>query len=1250
MPSPSNIYAEKAYSEHPIAMWALDDKLDYVSYLQDSDRDLTNGWTVPEDVDVSDDVQISETFINLGQYLPGGLYEIISTKWSGSDFVGKARLTSPVVFNFEDMDPALATFSIGTYFYSDTEYINAITIGFTYTEEITQQLVRVSKKFDTTVYKNWTYIAETFDIPNFTSDVNLFIDIEYYDSEDPNTEYTFYINGLSLGQWSEEFQSESLGLIYKEDQTGEIIDFPSNIAVDGAEKAVVAKAYGLQELDGYYLASVNKLFAKNAGMPLVFGASNVTRLVYNDALPSLIVPGKGFLNATGKHSVYTFEAWMRVDSISTEMHKVFGPVSSEDGVYVDHERFYLKISDNVKAGIISEWGKPMLVHLKYTPGRVSLVVNAEEIISIEIDANSIYLPEQYSASGKDQDWLGFYSADDVSVDVDCVAIYPYDIDKTIAKRRWVYGQNVEYPENLNSSYDGKAVVIDYPSSNYAGNFVFPKNSAWSAGISDNISFTKNSISAPQHPLPDIVLQSGDEATWLNDQILNNYEAETYIKMKPNGNWDDVSGYLYLEDISFISNNLKSIYGIFKTVSYSEYDELLIKIRDKSSGKFFSIVANGQDILYKFYNGATSETIKTVPINIVGEMFIAGFDLDIVSSYYGGELIQFFANRNNLEIFIAGDTTFENTYLGNIYNFSLATTRNSKVVAYMFAEDGIAMDKDSFQNVIYDAGYTYFGNDPEYWSEVLDGGDPYALLSDRFYAHVATYRMTPSVFLGNFVLDVSTHSTWEDYVPLSHFAKYVKDAESGSYYDLDFIQFNIGYPSPGKFLEQKTETDSWTYGELQAEYLSPVQYTYAELDNELFSGYASYADLKNRTKTQYVYDTTEYSVKTYITFQYVSGGANTPIENYTNTESVSNNNLIKAGDEWVNTKYEVIDNTVIYPPKSIKFSDLAIVVHVDMIANGVQTKPVSVYSIELASQALDVKTPTPIGTKFGIPLYPYTKSGIYFNYKKTNPFKIYKRSTPYLFLSRNSGIELVGDYEPLTNRGLTLPLNSQVSSKFDVAAIQILLKYNKDFFPYSSTPIFEIQSKDAYIKFYLVATHPTGQRAKIYAINANTGAEENGVAFYINGKLVKSPTISIKEWSMLGISFAAKLNLNNYAGAFRLNGPIMVNHLSYYQSTGLQEKIYTTFRIWDRVKETLTNETLFWNFWKGSGTSPETYTWNNVLIIGQSNSLGISLPEIFKSYVGTNKIIFDDASGVSLSNYRFRTYKRVTPVTFTKKPS
>lgn len=1249
MPSPSNVYAEKAYSEHPIAMWALDDQLDYVSYISNSVRDMES-WSVPEDVDAADETTINSVSINLGQYLEGGLFEVSCVKRSGESFVGKTRLTSPTVVNLSDMDPDLLTFSIGTYFYSNSEYIKSVTLGFTYTEEITSQLVRVSKTFETNVYNNWIYIAETFDMPNDVSDINIFMDIEYYDSEDPLTEYKFYVNGLSMGQWSEEFQSESLGLQYFEDGTGGIIDFPSSIAVLGADKAVVARSYGLQDINGYYLASSNKLYAKNSGMPMVFGATNTTRLVQNSGLPSLIIPGNGFLNNVGKHSTYTLEAWLRIDSVSATPYRVLGPIGSEDGVYVDNERIYLKVSENVQSANMYEWGSPTLIHLKYIAGKVSLVVNSEELVSIEVDVNNTFFPDKKNVFSQDQDWIGFYCSTDVSVDVDCVGIYPYEIDKTLAKRKWVYGQNVEYPENLNSAYDGKTVAIDYATANYAGNFSFPRNSAWSAGIADNINFADNSIGSPQYQPPKLMLESGAEESWLEDQNNNNFEAETYLRMKPGDTWSDIEGYLYLENISFVGSEIKAIYGLFKSVDSYDSDQILIKIRDKSSGKYFSIVTNNQNVLYKFYNGSSESTIKTSAVNTTGEMFLAGIEIDKVSSFYGGQLIDFFANANNFEVFIAGDNLFNKTYLGNIYNFSMSNKRNLISIESLFDDDGIIFDKDSLSDAVYDAGDSYFGNDIGHWALILNGGNPYSTMSDIFYTHVATYKMVPKQFFGNFVLDVATHSIWEDYVPLSHFAKYVKDPSGDDYYDLDFIQFNAGYPSPSKFIDQKTDSDSWTYAELQLEYGTPTQYTYAELDNELFSGYASYEDLKNKTKTQQVYDTSSYSIKTYITFQYIQTGANTGIENYTNVENVSSNNLIKAGDEWVNTKYEVIDGTVIYPPKSIKFSDLAIVVHVDMVSNGSQTQPVVMRYIDLASQALHSKTPTEIGTKFGVPMYPYTKSGIYFNYKKNNPFRIYKRSTPYLFLTRNSGIELVGDQEPLVNRGLTVPLNPKLSNRFDVAAIQVLLKYGKDFFPYSSTPIFEIQAKDSYIKFYLVATQPDGKRAKIYAINSRTGKEENGIAFYINGRLVKNPTVSIKEWSMLGISFTPKLNLNNYSGAFRINGPIMVNHVSYYQSTGLQEKITTTFRVWDRVKETVSNEDLDWDFWRGDGISLNTYAWNNVLVISQASNLGISLPEIFKAYTGTNKMIFDDNSGVALGGYRFRTYKRISPVRFSKKPS
>ena len=46
MSTPSNLYAEKIYSEHPLVLWALDDKADYISLISETNRDLENEWSV----------------------------------------------------------------------------------------------------------------------------------------------------------------------------------------------------------------------------------------------------------------------------------------------------------------------------------------------------------------------------------------------------------------------------------------------------------------------------------------------------------------------------------------------------------------------------------------------------------------------------------------------------------------------------------------------------------------------------------------------------------------------------------------------------------------------------------------------------------------------------------------------------------------------------------------------------------------------------------------------------------------------------------------------------------------------------------------------------------------------------------------------------------------------------------------------------------------------------------------------------
>jgi hypothetical protein len=45
MANPSNLYAEKVYSEHPLVLWALDDTLDYKGLITEAQRNLATLWT-----------------------------------------------------------------------------------------------------------------------------------------------------------------------------------------------------------------------------------------------------------------------------------------------------------------------------------------------------------------------------------------------------------------------------------------------------------------------------------------------------------------------------------------------------------------------------------------------------------------------------------------------------------------------------------------------------------------------------------------------------------------------------------------------------------------------------------------------------------------------------------------------------------------------------------------------------------------------------------------------------------------------------------------------------------------------------------------------------------------------------------------------------------------------------------------------------------------------------------------------------
>jgi len=1237
MSNPSNLYAEKVFAEHPTGLWALDDKADYISLISESQRSLAN-WTIVGGTYENYTQSVDEPFID--SYVG----KITATP-TNSELASITAISNEII-NLADLNEYLRTFSVGGYFYSESAYVAGFEIGYQYTDTTSGDNITNLKNYDTAINGNWIFISETFDTPPDDTALRLVFKINFIGGSE--TEDVFLVNGLSLGQWSEEFASTSLGV--------QAIDIPSSIFI-APQKGIKAKCYGLQELDGYYLVSDNMLKAKNSGIPMVYGTSGLTTMYPNGDSPSLIVPGVGLLNESGKFKQYTFETWLRVNSYSNERKRIIGPIYSEDGIYVDGPSIGLKIGNEYGAYYVGEWTRPMLVHMRVSKDTASLVINGQEVVSLNYLEDSLDLPPMEDGNEKDLDWIGFYAYDDIyPIEVDCVGIYPYIVATAVAKRRFVFGQGVDIPENINTSYSGTSVFIDYAFADYTSNYSYPKIGSWNQGFGDNTSVANRSLSVVSYPLPEIVLSSRtEEELLLSCKNAQTSDTTDFFSFRPDSSWNSVSGYLFFKNFDFMKTPASAFYGCFRLPATSSSMQTLFRIEKENTNSYFAIQLLNNQISYKINYGGVEETVYAPLVGEPGELVDVGINIPAFVSRFGNPASDFFGSLSDLRMYVGGDKNGMSTFTGKIYNVGMCTAHNFQKIRSLFNEIGVPIwNEDLFavyqnnQLINIDGGIDTasmppFGGTTDTANGAISGGGVIILDEDSLLDHVASYTLLPDTVFNDYKLVVSASAYWEDQLPLTYFAESILDKRGDQYFDLDFIQFNIDYPVPSKTIAIETDPESWTYAELANEYGMPVQRSYESLDNYLFTGYNDYEDLKNKIAKDYRYDTDGAVVKTYVTFQYTELGANQTYFYFTKTERPSRNGVLTPGSDWMTTKYEVVDNMIIYPPRGVDFNDLSIVTHIEMNVKNSETNNVAIKKISYASQAINESDASPIGTRFGTSLYPYTKTGMYYNFKKDNPFAIYTGSSPYLYLTKTSGIQLKGKYDPLINRGLLIPVNESRAEGFKVIAMQMAVRFDGDYFPYAPTQIFEVQSKDSYIKFYMVASDPSGRRAKIYAIDANTGLIQNGIGFYWNGKVVKEPVITLQEWGFLGINFSSSLNFSFFEGAVRLTGPLLFNSISYYQSTNLQEVQSIAERPWFRVK-VLGGYELDWEFWDSG-----SFNWNKVLVLSETSYYGVNPSDVYKSYTGTNKIIVDDDRPVRFGDYSYTLFADVNWNQFVQDP-
>lgn len=1226
MPSPSNLYAEKVFAEHPLALWALDDAVDYLSLITEEQREIAEpSWSIENVSDYYESVIAGPFTSSIVNTIEGTPNQTVLLK-------------SPNLVTLQSLQERLRTMCIGTYYYSNSDNYDYIEIGYEYIDSQTNLPVENVKRFTTITQDNWSFISATFELPQETNPFKIIIRIKLNNAGSTSSDYIFNFNGLSVGQWSEEFNTTSLGVTP--------IDLPSDIGIPVSNlKCIESSSYGTDINKGYYLIAENVLTAKNTSIPLVYGSSGVIRLLPNYSTiiesvidggpanttitqfvdggspesqlldlidggivylaPSYIIPGLGFLNNEGRYKDYTLEFWSRIDCNSSESNRLVGPIGSQDGLYVEGGHITLVIGNTFKSYFVGQWIRPMLFQICISKNSATVILNGEEVISMAISASSLELPNKLNSDGKNQDYIGFYSYSDIpSFEIDSVAIYSYLVPTAVAKRRYVYGQGVGSSEPINNSYAGTEAFIDYTFSEYTADYNYPDFAKWNQGTFDNLITENQSLKTPEYSLPTTYFNNKTIEDLYDDCKKIQTGSDRFITFRPNSTWNSTISYLNFPRLDILQTPVNMVYGVV-SAKESTNNEVIFKIYNALNNDSLSVIktSNGK-IRYSFTFNNITTTLKEFE-SIADNKIVVGIKLDefIQSS---PNLPLFFNNLSTLKMYVGGTDILEDAFTGNIYNFGFGTFNNSsKFTDFSF---GIA-DHDQAQ---------------------------------FFIDNLASYTLLPTSKYGVFFLDIGVSGYWEDYMPLSYFAKYVSDEYGQKYYDLDFLQFNIDYPAPSSAVTYET-TSEWLYQELDTEFNYPVQETYQNLDDDNYTGWQNYQDMSEKSSKYKQYDISNAEVKSYITMQYILDGANLLQNNFTTVTPIDENRVIDLSNHstWQSHKFEAIDGTIIYPPLKIDFNDLAIVYRLEFNSRSTINKNIAIKKLQIASQAFDHNKFNKIGTRFGSSLYPYVKSGIYYDFKSKNPFAIGKTSTPYLYATQNTGIELRNENESGLDKGVSFIVNTGQSANFRVAAMQFWMRANKTAFPAVRQKFFEISHLSDTIEFYIEANSGGGDRARIFAINKNTQMPFLGVTYYINGQFVREPVLSIKEWTVIGLEFENNINFDNFLGSINIIGQYTFNNISYYQATNLQLAQSRTLRSWSKIKTELAVDK-DWEDWL-------SYNWNQILILGTSNLYGTSPSDIYKTYIGTNKIIVDDNNGIDLTPDLVKIYQDSTWQSFIVTP-
>lgn len=446
---------------------------------------------------------------------------------------------------------------------------------------------------------------------------------------------------------------------------------------------------------------------------------------------------------------------------------------------------------------------------------------------------------------------------------------------------------------------------------------------------------------------------------------------------------------------------------------------------------------------------------------------------------------------------------------------------------------------TFSGLIYRVGFSDSSNMArnETAEKYTDG---YANEADNFIYDYATYTLRPFVRYGRFYLDVASSGYWEDSIPLSFLGKNIVLEDGTTRGELDFFQINMGYDG----------------------------------DFTIVNDY---------------YDFSGSEMNAYVTFQPLNSQVDKPLREFVNTQKLSINKIHDVSSltpaELLDTKFSITDGCVIIPPPA--YDKWKVVVYFVVNAEGIIGSPFAMKSLEFASQANENEVE--VGTRFGVPVY------------SENKFALYKENNPYLYLTKNSGIE------PLDGP-CYVNINENASYPYPVGSINLFVKPTPQLD--KENALFYIQAKSGRFDFVYNGTGWTIQK---------DGLPVEYLSLYQDGELVTEITLEDERWVMIGIEAGEPFDFDAYRyGKMVFDVGAVYQNISISALASTQVESTAIIRTWGDLK--IQN----WIDWENDVSIP---TYQDLISSRSYIQYPVGPDQIFRIFTGSNSALVgtDDLS-------------------------